>query len=306
MYATLAGPLGLDSVWPDRARDAMPGGMGRVSLSVVGSLLIVACVGQDPTLGARGDGGSPSCTSQPESVRLQLCDATESNELLACDEGSAAPRPDCTKAVQANAYCCPIDPASTSKDAGNDAEAAGSTVNPDGVPYPTTHIGWTARTPTTRGDRIANLSFQGYRPNGPTLVTVSMADLYDPQSKKRDVVIIVGGGIWDTYTGGMLDAIHGSTKRIATLAVVGEGMKPGIPATRGDLSTWTGTYPWATTVLDAGFTKLAEAFNAAAIPLVMVIDTRTMEIDRSAVGAVTSTADIDALVDAVTNRPAAY
>jgi hypothetical protein len=36
---------------------------------------------------------------------------------------------------------------------------------------------------------------------------------------------------------------------------------------REPLSTWKTTYPWPTTVLDAGFTKLAEASNAAALPI---------------------------------------
>jgi len=88
---------------------------------------------------------------------------------------------------------------------------------------------------------MQNLVLNGYAPNSTTLGPVSLADLYDPQGKTHDVVILVAGAMWDTFTGQTLTAIKGSAKRIATLAVLGEGTTPGAPATLANLATWRST-----------------------------------------------------------------
>jgi len=271
-------------------------------LRIVRGLAVVAtlasCSSGSSVIGSAPDGGAdggdagstPSlCTRQPENVRVQLC--------------AGPPSSACTKTVQANAYCCPV-PA-TSEDAGADA-ATGGGLNPYGVPYPTDHLGKNPRTGSQRGDRVSNLSMQGYSPGSTTLGIVSLANLYDPQGKTHDVVILVAGALWDAYTPQMLAAIKGSTKRIATFAVLGEGVSPGAPATLANFSTWRGSYPWATTGLDAGFVRLGPFFDAAAIPFSMFIDARTMEIASASVGAITTTPDIDTAVTAVTSLPAAY
>ncbi len=261
--------------------------------------------GSAPDGGADGgDAGSTpsSCTRQPENVRAQLCDAASSNVLLACDEGARPPGSECTKTVQANAYCCHAP--GTSKDAGADAPTGGE-LNPYGVAYPTDHIGTRWRSGATRGDRISNLSMQGYPQGSTTLGSISLADLYDPQGKTHDVVVLMAGALWDTFTPQTLAAIKGSTKRIATLAILGEGPSPGTAATLTNLSAWRASYPWATTALDAGFVKLGPFLDRMALPLVMFIDARTMEIASGGVGAMT-TQDVDTAVAAVTSLPAAY
>ena len=178
-------------------------------------------------------------------------------------------------------------------------------LNPYGVPYPTDGIGKNPRAGAKRGDRMENLGIQGYAPNVATLGTVSLASLYDPQGKTHDVVIIVAGSLWDTYTGHTLTAIKGSTKRIATFAVLGEGASPGTPATLANLAPWRGVYPWATTSLDAGFTKLGVSFDAQAVPFVMFLDARTMEISSAGVGGLT-TPGVDGEVASITSQPASY
>ena len=249
------------------------------------------------------DGGAPSlCTRQPENVRIQLCDPAQSNVLLACDEGAAPPSSECTRTVQADAYCCPA-PASVT-DAGADAPA-GSALNPYGVPYPADRIGKNPRAGSKPGDRMVNLGLQGYGPGVATLGTVSLASLYDPQGKTHDVVIIVAGALWDQFTGATLTSIKGSTKRIATFAVLGEGSAVGTPATLANLATWRGTYPWATTSLDAGFMVLGAYFDAAAVPFVMFLDARTMEIASAGVGGLT-TQSVDTAVTEITSRPPSY
>lgn len=277
------------------------------SSSVVVALVSCSSVNGGTGFGLDGgaDGGTtPSlCTRQPENVRVQLCDTTASNVLLACDEGAGPPSSECTKTVQSNAYCCPA-PASPD-DAGADATPEPA-LNPYGVAYPTDHLGTKSRDGAGRGDRIANLSLQGYAPGSTALGTVSFANLYDPNRKSHDVIIVVAGSLWDPYTKAGLDAVKASTKRIATLVVLGEGTSSGVPATLANLSTWRASYPWATTALDAAFKVFHPFFDAAAVPLFMVIDARTMEIVQGGVGALTTAHDIDAAVNAVTSRPAGY
>ncbi|HSO37652.1 MAG TPA: hypothetical protein VLT33_34235 [Labilithrix sp.] len=285
-------------------------------LRIVRALAVVvalaSCSSGSSGIGAAGDAGAdggdagsaPSlCTRQPENVRVQLCDAATSNVLLACDEGAAPPSSECTKTVQANAYCCAV-PA-TPGDAGADAPTGGG-LNPYGVPYPTDHLGTRARGGDTRGDRVSNLSMQGYPPGSTTLGTVSLASLYDPQGKTHDVVVIVAGALWDTFTPKTLAAVKGSTKRIATLAVLGQGVSPGATATLANLSTWRASYPWATTALDSGFVALGPFFDGAAVPFVMFIDARTMEIASAGVGSIMTSQEIDTAATAVTSLPAAY
>src|SRR5438093_960310 len=66
-----------------------------------------------------------------------------------------------------------------------DPDVPGHDANPDGVPYPTDHIGARARSGKNPGDRIPNLTFQAYVDGDKSaLKTVSLADFYDPTSKK--------------------------------------------------------------------------------------------------------------------------
>jgi hypothetical protein len=133
-----------------------------------------------------------------------------------------------------------------------------------------------------------------------------MADLYDPDAKTHDVVFVVVGAAWSSPCQSTLDTVKTSTKRIATLAVLGEGATPGSPATLTDLSTFRTKNAFATTVLDAGYQIFGAYFDAAAVPFIMVLDARTMEIAAAGTGAVTNVSDIDTLVTQITSRAAAY
>jgi hypothetical protein len=253
--------------------------------------------GLDGADGGSDGGGNPSlCTRRPESERMELCDPAGKNVLLACDPGATPPSSECTKTTQADEYCCPA-PAEP-VDGGSDAPPAGD--------YPTDHIGTHARQGNTPGDRIANATFQAYAPGSTTLGGVSFADLYDPQGKTHDVVVVVAGSLWDNYSQPILNAVKASTKRIATFAVLGEGPSPRVPATLANLSMWRDKNTFATTALDAGFVVMRRYFDAQAIPFVMFLDARTMEIARAGVGGITATSEVDAAVTAITSRAAAY
>ncbi len=251
-------------------------------------------------LGADGGSSAPTfCVPQPENVRLQYCDATTSNVLMACDKGIGPPSEDCTKTLQEDAYCCPSDAPPPKADAGSESE-----LNPYGVAYPTDHVGWNALTGTTRGDRIPNVSLQGYPAGSKSLGTVSLANLFDPEGRTHDVLVIVGGGVEETtgnttlkVLGPMVGDSQTSSTRIAALAVVGLGKGLEAPATLSDLSTWRTAYSWATTALDPSFAAFEPAFDAEAVPLVMIIDSRTMEILDRGIGAFLNKDDLTRAIE---------
>lgn len=187
-------------------------------------------------------------------------------------------------------------------DAANDAA--------DGAPtaqsYPTDNIGWSPRKGGTRGNRIANLTFQGYRPNDVNLTTVTVGDFYDPTSAKYDALILVGTSTWDNFSAQTAAAIKDSAKRVGALLVLGAGNTPGENATLANLLSYRTTQPWATTALDSGFVKLGPGFNASEVPFVMMIDSRTMEIVYAATGAITSTPTIDQSVQDIVDGGPRY
>lgn len=253
--------------------------------------------------GGASDASTSSCTAKSAIDSVLLCGGTAGATLFTCAEGAAPPSDSCTKGPEASSYCCTSSP--TSSDGGTDS-SSGTALNPYGIPYPTDHIGIKPRAGSTRGDRVENLGFQGYKPSSSTLGKVALADVYDPDGKTHDVVILVGGTLWSVPDQGTFDSITASSKRIAMLVVLGEGTSPGQPATLSNLANLRAQYTTATTALDADFAVLGAYFDKSAVPFVMVIDARTMEIASAGVGGLTSVSQVDAAVTAVTSRAPAY
>ena len=277
--------------------------------SVLVAAVIVGCAASNTVLVVSGDGGAgdastTTCTQQSEKDRAALCGTASASMLFSCPDGTPPPSAACTTTLVVTSFCCPIQ-GLPSSDGGTDA-AGSSGVNPYGVPYPTDHLGTHARSGSARGERVDNLGFQGYRPSTTTLRKVSLADLYDPDGKTHDVVFLVGGTQWSGPDQATLDSLKASTKRIATLAVLGEGTSPGQAATLTNLATYRAKNAFATTALDSDFTVLGAYFDKSAVPFVMVIDARTMEIVTAGVGGITTVSEVDTEVTAVTSRPAAY
>lgn len=191
--------------------------------------------------------------------------------------------------------------ADASSDAGD--TLAPRTTNPYGAPYPTEGIGWKAREGSTPGERLANLTMPGYAADSDVAANVSMADFYDPEGRTHDVLMLLVTAAWDPYARLSLNVIQGSKKRLRTLSVLGGGRASGMTATLKDLERWRGEYPWAAHGLDPDFVAFKPAFGGSeAVPLLMVVDARTMEICTSRIGPVYTTDDVDALADAC--RPA--
>ncbi len=278
------------------------------SVFVAASLL--ACAGSDSVIVVSGDGGTgagngstSTCTVQPDTDRAQLCGSATNSTLLSCKGSTPPPFAACTRALLPDSYCCSSEglPADGGSDTGSSSD-----LNPYGVPYPTDHLGVKERSGAARGDRVKNLRFQGYKAGSTTLGSVSLADLYDPDGMSQDVVFLVGGTQWSAPDQATLGSLKASNKRIATLAVLGEGTSQGQAATLTNLSTYRTKNSFATTALDAGFTILGAFFDGSAVPFVMVIDARTMEIASAGVGGLTTVSQVDSAVTAVTSRAAAY
>ena len=77
-------------------------------------------------------------------------------------------------------------------------------------------------------------------------------------------------------------------------------------ATKKDLAAAHAKYPKLTIASDPTFAKMKPAFSSDAVPLVMAIDVRTMEIAYSAVGAYERTMDVDVLVQPVIDQRVSY
>ena len=165
-----------------------------------------------------------------------------------------------------------------------------------GVTYPSSNLGWKPRRGTARGDTIPNVRLPGFRANDTTPTTIAMEDFYDPNRKNLDAIVVTAVSSWDPYSKTLLPRALASKPRVRVLSVLGEAQSPGRPAAMADLTTWRGQHPNATHMLDAGFATFGAAFDQAAVPLVMVVAARTMEICTSAVG-LPSDADLAADVE---------
>lgn len=188
-----------------------------------------------------------------------------------------------------------------------DAAQSGAT-NPYGAGYPTTNIGWKARAGNVRGDRMANLSFTGYAPSAASTRTISLADVFDPEGRAHDIVAVMMTAGWDTYSNQLATALASSPpSRVAMMMVLGEGTSPGTPATLTDLAAFRTKLPAAFHVLDPGFKTFGALFDASALPFIVVLDARTMEIVSAQVGMPPdATKALDDARTAVLSRPPAY
>jgi hypothetical protein len=175
--------------------------------------------------------------------------------------------------------------------------------NPQGVPYPTAHLGTgqrgldgTGAPEAFRGNVIPNYKFLGYPDGDATkpLETVSLADYYDPHTTKYKLLHIIAASEWCLPCGQETDALVAALKVPATdytaqgvvfLEALVEGNAQNVGATTADLTAWIGAHhPTFAEVLDPEAQNLGELFNAAAVPFNADIDVRTMEILQAGTG----------------------
>jgi hypothetical protein len=161
-------------------------------------------------------------------------------------------------------------------------------VNPDGVPYPKPSGGYgrMARTGKTPGSIISDYSFLGY-PNGDGskgLQTITLADYYDPCSKRYKLLHLSVAGVWCVPCNDETDALVAAKADLASKGVVvvqalSDGRTEGVGATPADLMYWVSKHSSNfTEMLDPNLVNLGGFFNASSIPWNCDIDPRTMEI----------------------------
>jgi hypothetical protein len=198
----------------------------------------------------------------------------------------------CSANTPAGPSCNPCD-----SDAGQSAlvTVGGNDTNPDGVPYPSPASGYghTPRVGTrVAGSVIANLKFYGY-PNGDTskgLQVVSLADFYDPCSRRFKLLHLSVAGVWCMPCNQETDALVAAQANLAGQGVVllqalSDGRTQGVGATRQDLDTWMGRHKINfTETLDPGPTNFGGFFIASEIPWNGDVDPRTMELLASTTG----------------------
>jgi hypothetical protein len=175
--------------------------------------------------------------------------------------------------------------------------------------YPTENLGWTPRSGSTPGSVIANLTFSAMRPSSTTQTSISLKDFYDPEASQYDIVALLGVSLWSSPDRAMAEAFDGAIPRVAVVFVVGEGSSPGTPAAWNNVGQWRTQYAtsWAFNALDSDFMQLGPAFDQAAVPLVLLVDVRTMEIVYSQLGAQLDPGPfLAAEADKVRSRPPSY
>jgi hypothetical protein len=198
-----------------------------------------------------------------------------------------------------------------------DPDVPAAPTNPDGLPYPTDHIGSQAHSRARPGDRIANLSFRAYR-NGVAsgLQSVSLSEYFDPQSKRNKVLEIQVAATWCEVCDATLlrtlavtDPLR--TEGAAFLEVVVSGETAGKGPSLTELDEWVNrhqatAFPIAIDV--EGRRVGALGVSTVTIPYDIMIDTRTMEILESSVGEPIDIASYvrQALTFVETNPPAKY
>jgi hypothetical protein len=145
---------------------------------------------------------------------------------------------------------------------------------------------------TTPGSVIQNFKFLGY-PNGSEalgLQTISLADYYDPCSKRYALLRLSAAAVWCVPCNEETDAIVAdkatlTSERVVVIQALGDGPTMGVGATPADLNSWiTKHNSNFTEMLDPNLTNLGSFFVASEIPWNCDIDPRTMEILQAATG----------------------
>lgn len=166
-----------------------------------------------------------------------------------------------------------------------DPTVTGNTTNPDGVPYPTDHLGSAARVKGRVGDRLQNFTFQGYDHGNIAagLKHFSMADFYDPKAARVKTIVIQGAATWCSACGAEADRITalvpGLEKEGAVvLSVLTAGPSVGYGPQLSEVDAWVIDHKANyNTLIDVRARRLASV-GLTGVPWSALVDPRTMEI----------------------------
>ena len=197
----------------------------------------------------------------------------------------------------------------------DDPDVPPHSANPDGVPYPTDHIGSHARSGKNPGDRIPNLTFQAYVDGDKSkLQTVSLADFFDPQAKKYKLLHIEGSATWCVICGSVADATTivapaYAPKGVVYLEVIVSGQKQFKGPSGDEVTGWIDAHHSNfTTAYDVRARRMSTiGVDGSVMPYDVYVDLRTMEIIESSGGAPSDIGVYDAQkLREVESRPPAY
>jgi hypothetical protein len=193
-----------------------------------------------------------------------------------------------------------------------DEDVPGREANPDGVAYPTDDLGGRPRAGGRYGQRIPNLTFQGYvrSDRAAGLKVVSLADYFDPESKRYKLLHVMLAASWCSIcmaqTREMVAAAAGlEAKGLVTVQALVQGPTPRYGPTLADFDAWLDKHKTThTMVIDVRGHRFLTVWNFDAVPVNALVDPRTMEILDAGVGAPSSfTAYVDAGFEAVAGPP---
>jgi hypothetical protein len=165
--------------------------------------------------------------------------------------------------------------------------------NADGDHYPTDRIGGQKRNGKVPGVRMPHFTFRAYR-NGRAggLETVSLAEYFDPQQKHHKVLHLQLAATWCSICSSELEATVGVSEQLKErgvrfVEVIVSGASAGRGPSLAEVDAWIDRHKTNfPTGIDVAARRLgAIGVSGAAMPHDIMIDTRTMEILDSSVGA---------------------
>ena len=187
---------------------------------------------------------------------------------------------------------------SSTNDDFDDPDVPGRTANPEGVAYPTDHLGGAPRTGSGKtlipGDRIPNFTFQGYpdadRSKG--LQTISLADYFDPQRLHHKLLHLEVAAVWCEICSSYADAtviakVPLGAEGVEYLEVIVGGTSSATGPSLSDVDDWITRHNsnFSTAIDEHGHRLQSIGVPPQTMPWDIMIDTRTMEILESSSGA---------------------
>ncbi len=217
--------------------------------------------------------------------------------------GAVGPLPECPRVIRPSFFgfaasvlaLVVLGPACGSSDrepAFPDPDVTSSGVGPDGAPYPEDDIGALPRVNGRRGQRIPNLSFQGYV-NGDRaagLKTISLADYYDPKATRHKVLILLAAATWCSICAATSEALVPRKAALEAegavfLEVVINGNTLNEGPSLGEVEGWMSRHQTNySTAIDVRARRLG-GLGVNTVPWSWIIDTRSMEMLEGGAGA---------------------
>ncbi len=197
-----------------------------------------------------------------------------------------------------------------------DPDVVGTETSPDGDPYPTDNLGGRPRQGTRRGDRIANYTFQAYRDGDRSkgLTPLSLAEYYDPKMKRHKILHLQVAATWCAICSSELEATVTvaeplKERGVVFLEVIVSGPTAGKGPALEEVDEWITRHKTNfSTAIDVRARRLGViGVDPGAMPHDILIDTRTMEILDSSIGAPLDVVKyVSEGLDFVKNNPPSY